>query len=39
MKEERKPEYQEKTPDDKLKKMPHAKARKFKPQARLESTL
>ena len=34
MKEGRKPEYPEKTPDDKLKKMPHTKARKFKPQPR-----
>ena len=39
MKEGRKPEYQEKTPDDKLQKMPHTKAQKFKPQLRLEPTL
>ena len=37
MKEGRKPEYPEKTPDDEQ--MPHAKARKFKPQARLEPAL
>ena len=36
MKVGRKPEYQEKTPGDKLQKMPHTKARRFKPQARLE---
>ena len=36
MKEGRKPEYPEKSPDDKLQKMPHAKARRFKPQLRLE---
>ena len=36
MKEDRKSEYQEKTPDDELQKMPHTKARKFKPLARLE---
>ena len=36
MKEGRKPEYPEKTPDDDLQKMPHTKARRFKPQARLE---
>ena len=36
MKEGRKPEYPEKTPGDELKKMPHTKARRFKPQARLE---
>ena len=36
MKEERKPEYPEKTPGDELQKMPHATARRFKPQARLE---
>ena len=36
MKEGRKLEYPEKTPDDELQKMPHTKARKFKPQARLE---
>ena len=32
MKEGRKPEYPEKTPDDKLEKMPHTKTRKLKPQ-------
>ena len=32
----RKPEYPEKTPDDKLQKMPRTKARRFKPQERLE---
>ena len=36
MKEGRKPEYSEKTPDDKLQKMPHTKARQSKPQAKLE---
>ena len=36
MKEGRKPEYPEKTPDDELQKMPHTKARGFKPQTRLE---
>ena len=36
MKEGRKPKYPEKTPDDDLQKMPHTKARRFKPQARLE---
>ena len=36
MKEGRKPEYLEKTPDDELQKMPHTTARRFKPQARLE---
>ena len=36
MKERRKPEYLEKTPGDELQKMPHTKARRFKPQARLE---
>ena len=36
MKEERKPEYPEKTPGNKLQKMPHTKARRFKPQARLK---
>ena len=39
MKEGRKPEYPEKTPDDELQKIPHTKARKSKPQPRLESTL
>ena len=38
MKAGRKPEYPEKTPDDELQKMPHTKARKFKPQPRREST-
>ena len=36
MKEGRKPEYPEKTPGDELQKVPHTKARRFKPQARLE---
>ena len=36
MKEGRKPEYPEKTPGDELQKMPYTKARRFKPQARLE---
>ena len=36
MKDGRKPEYPEKTPGDELQKMPHTKARRFKPQARLE---
>ena len=36
MKEGRKPEYPEKTPGDKLQKMPHTTARRFKPQAGLE---
>ena len=36
MKEGRKPEYLEKTTEDELQKMPHTKARKFKPQVRLE---
>ena len=36
MKERRKPEYQEKTPDDELQTMPHTKAQKSKPQTRLE---
>ena len=31
MKEGRKPEYLEITPDDELQKMPHTKTRKFKP--------
>ena len=38
MKVGRKPEYPKKTPDDELQKIPHAKARRFKPQARLEPT-
>ena len=36
MKEGRKLEYPEKTRDDELQKMSHTKARRFKPQARLE---
>ena len=39
MKEGRKPEYPEKTPDDELQKMSHTKARKFKPQPGLEPAL
>ena len=39
MKEGRKPEYPEKTPDDELQKTPQTKARKFKSQARLEPAL
>ena len=39
MKEGRKPEYPEKTPGDELQKMPHTKARRFKPQARLKPAL
>ena len=39
MKEGRKPEYLEKTPDDEFQKMLHTKARKFKPQLSLEPTL
>ena len=39
MKEGRKPEYPEKTPDDELLKTAHIKARKFKPQPRLELAL
>ena len=38
MKEGRKPEYPEKTPGDMIQKMPRTKARRFKPQARLEPT-
>ena len=38
MKVGRKPEYLEKTPDDKLQKMPHTKARKFK-SSRLDPAL
>ena len=34
-----KPECAEKTPDDKLQKVPHTKARKYKPQTRLEPAL
>ena len=37
MMERRKPEYHEKTPDDYLQKMPRTKARRFKPEPRLES--
>ena len=36
MKEGRKPKYPEKTPGDGLQKMPHTKARRFKPQVRLK---
>ena len=36
MKVGRKPEYLEKTPGDKLQKMPHTTAQRFKPQARLD---
>ena len=36
MKEGRKPEYPEKTSGDELQKMPHTKAQRFKPKARLE---
>ena len=36
MKERRKHECPEKTPGDELQKTPHTKARRFKPQARLE---
>ena len=36
MKEGKKPEYMENTPDDDLQKMSHTKAQKFTPQARLE---
>ena len=39
MKEERKPEYPEKTPGGELQKMPHAKTGRFKPKARLEPAL
>ena len=38
MEEGRKPEYLEKTPGDKLQKMPHTTTRRFKPQARLKPT-
>ena len=34
--EERKLEYPEKAPGDELQKMPHTKARRFKPQSRLK---
>ena len=36
MKEGRKSECREKTPGDELQKMPHTKAQRFEPQARLE---
>ena len=39
MKEGRKPEYPEKTPDDELQKMPPTKARKINPKPRLEPAL
>ena len=39
MKEGTKPKYPEKTPDDELQKIPHTKARKSKPQPRLEPSL
>ena len=39
MKEGRKREYPEKTPDDELQKMPHTEVPKFKPQPRLEPGL
>ena len=39
MKEGRKPQYPEETCDDELQKMPHTKARKVKPQSRLEPAL
>ena len=39
MKEGRNAEYPEKTPDDELQKMSHTKAKKFKPQPRLELAL
>ena len=35
----RKPEYPEETRDDELQKMPHTKAREFKPQQRLKPSL
>ena len=37
MKEEKKPEYPEKIPDNHLQKIPHAKARKFKPQSETQT--
>ena len=37
MKEGKKPENPEKSPGDELQKMPYTKARRFKPQARLET--
>ena len=36
MKEWRKPEFPEKIPGDELQKMPHTRAQRFKPQARLK---
>ena len=39
MKDGRKPECPEKTPDDELQKTPRTKAQKFKPQPRLKPTL
>ena len=39
MKEGRKPQYPEKTPDDELQKMPHTKARKFKSKPRFKPAL
>ena len=39
MKEGRKTEYQEKTPDDEPQKMSHIKAWKFNPQPRIEPAL
>ena len=36
MKEGKKREYPEKTSGDELQKMPHTKARRFKPQVRME---
>ena len=37
MKEGRKPKYPKKTPGDEIQKMSHTTARRFKPQARLET--
>ena len=39
MKKGKKPEYPEKSPDDELQKKPRTKARKLKPQPRLEPAL
>ena len=39
MKEGRKSEYPQRTPDDELQKMPHTIAQNVKPQARLEPAL
>ena len=39
MKEGRRQEHPEKATDDELQKMPHTKARKFKPQSKLEPAL